>query len=54
MESGSLETECGFKSRLGIRVFTCHWLRSSLEIDASRGMVEAAILYDVSFKTYLE
>jgi len=44
MEFGSRETERGFKSRLGIRVFTRHWLLPSLEIDASWGMVEAAIL----------
>ena len=44
MEFGSRDTERGFKSRLGIQVFTCHWLHPSLEIDASRGMVETAIL----------
>jgi hypothetical protein len=44
MEFESRETDRGFKSRLGIQVFTCHWLHPSLEIDASWGMVEAAIL----------
>jgi len=44
MEFGSRETESGLKSRMGIRVFTRHWLQPSLEIDASWGMVEAAIL----------
>jgi hypothetical protein len=43
-EFGSQEAEGGFKSRMGIQVFTRHWLRPSLEIDASRGMAEAAIL----------
>jgi hypothetical protein len=44
MEFGSRETESGFKSRMGIQVFTPDSLRPPLEIDASRGMVEAAIL----------